>query len=71
MTNEKVTIKTPDFASRPTDFADWSDYWTEAEMVEVFNRYCDVKDREKKYRVESVAKMKAIKAYIKDNGIEI
>lgn len=68
---DAMKIRVPDLASRPMDFKGWSRFWTETEMVEVFNRYCDIKDRETKYRQKSALELKALKAYVKDQGIDI
>lgn len=69
---DKFVIKTPrSMAERPQTLEGWQKIFTAAEQCEIFNRYCDVKDREAKYRRAAAAKNKAIKAYLEAEGVDV
>lgn len=72
MANDTMRVKVPmSVGVRPRDLAGWLKWWSEEEAVEVFNRYCDIKDREAKYRLAGAAKVKAVKAWVKAQGVDV
>lgn len=69
--NETIKITVPAYEARPTSITAWQKLFTDAEQMEIFNRYCDIKDREAKYRRKSAAEMKALKAYAKMHDLKL
>lgn len=67
MSNVSVKIAVPTFNNRPVDLAGWLALYSPAEACEIFNRYCDEKERAAKYRVKSAAELKAVKAFLKEH----
>lgn len=68
--NDKFVIKTPELGERPGTLAAWEKFWTADERIEVFNRYCDIKDREAKYRKSAAETAKRVKAYLLEQGVD-
>lgn len=70
MTNDTLKIKVPAPTSRPATYASWMSFYSQVEIVEILNRYCDIKDRETKYRRGAAAKAKAVRAYLVAAGLD-
>lgn len=72
MANVNMKIKVPALGERPDDhLEDWLAYYSETEVVEILNRYCDIKDRETKYRKGAAETAKRVKEYLEAQGVDI